>query len=111
MRSRFLDISKVFDKVWHEGLIYTMETMGFTGSILSLLQDFLSTRYQRVTINGQTSDRLPILVVVSQGSILCRLLFLVYINDFLFGLQSPAILFADHASLFSKVCDSNLTAK
>ena len=50
--SRFLDISEAFDKIWHEGLIYKMETMTFTGSMLRLLQSFLSNRYQRVTING-----------------------------------------------------------
>ena len=65
----FLDISKAFDKVWHEGLIYKMETMGFAGSILRLLQSFLSNRYQREIINGQTSDCLPILAGVLQGSI------------------------------------------
>ena len=64
--SCFLDIAKAFDKVWHEGLIYKMEAMGFTGSILRLLQSFLSNRYQRVTINGQTSDWLPILAGVPQ---------------------------------------------
>ena len=30
-------ISKTFDKVWYKGLIYKMETVGFTGSILRLL--------------------------------------------------------------------------
>ena len=55
----FLDISKVFDKVLHEGLIYKMETMGFTGSILRLLQSFLSNKYQRVTTNGQTQTGYP----------------------------------------------------
>ena len=54
--SCFLDISKAFDKVWYEGLIYKMETISFTGSFLRLLQSFLSNRYQRVTINCQTSD-------------------------------------------------------
>ena len=67
--SCFLDISKAFDKVWHEGLIYKMGTMDFAGSILRLLQSFLSNRYQRETINGQTSGWLPILAGVSQGSI------------------------------------------
>ena len=36
VRSCFFDISKVFDKVCHEGLIFKMKTMGFTGSILKL---------------------------------------------------------------------------
>ena len=48
--------------------------MGFTDSILRLFQNLLSNRYQRVTINGQTSDWLPILAGVTQGSILGPLL-------------------------------------
>ena len=27
----FLDISKVFDKAWHEGLIYKLRLYGFSG--------------------------------------------------------------------------------
>ena len=111
VRSCFLDIAKAFDKVRHEGLIYKMEAMGFTGSILRLLQSFLSNRYQRVTINGQTSDWLPILAGVPQGSILGPLLFLIYINYLPDGLESLAKLFADDTFLFSKVYGSNLSAR
>ena len=28
VRSVFLDISKVFDKVWHEGMLYKLKSMG-----------------------------------------------------------------------------------
>ena len=111
VRSCFLDISKAFDKVWLEGLIYKMETMGFTGSILRLFQKFLSNKYQRVTINGQTSDWLPILAGVPQGSILGPLLFLIYINDLPDGLKSLAKLFADDISLFFKVYNSIVSAR
>ena len=111
VRSCFLDISKAFDKIWHEGLIYKMETMGFTGSILRLLQSFLSNRYQRVTINGQTSDWLPILAGVPQGSILGPFLFLIFINNLPDGLVSLAKLFAGDTFLFSKVYDSNFSAR
>ena len=69
VRLFFLDISKAFDKVWHEGLIHKMENMGFASSILKSIQSFLSNRYQRVTINGQTLDWLPILAGVPQRSI------------------------------------------
>ena len=72
------------------------ETMGFTGSILRFLQSFLSNRYQRVTINSQTSDWLPILAGVPQGSILGPLLSLIYINNLPDGLESLAKLFADN---------------
>ena len=42
----------------------------FTGNTLRLLESFLSNRYQRVTINGQNLDWLPILAGAPQGSIL-----------------------------------------
>ena len=103
VHSCFLDISKVSNKVWHEELIYKMETIGFTGNIFSLLQSFFSNRYQRITNNGQTSDWLPILARVPQRSILGRLLFFIYTSDLPDGFESLTKLFADDTSLLSKV--------
>ena len=51
--------------------------MGFTGSILGLFQSFLNNRNQGLIMNGQTSDWLPILAGVPQGSILGPLLFFI----------------------------------
>ena len=80
-------------------------------SILRFFQSFLCNRYQRVISNGQTSDWLPILPRVPQGSILGPLLILIYINDLPDGLESLVKLFADNIFLFSKVYDSNVSAR
>ena len=48
-----LDISKSFDRVWDEGLLYKLETVGISGDLLNLFQSFLSNRYQKLSLNGQ----------------------------------------------------------
>ena len=53
----FLDLSKVFDRVWHKGLIHKLKNNGIDGSLLSLIESFLHNRYQRVVLNGQSSKR------------------------------------------------------
>ena len=100
IRSVFLDISKAFDKVWHEGLLYKLKSMGVSGKLYNLLENYLSDRFQRVLLNGQTSSWRPVLAGVPQGSILGPLLFLIYINDLPNELKSNAKLFADDTSLF-----------
>ena len=42
VRSVYLDISKAFDRVWHEGLIYKLKRCGVSGQLLSLIQSFLN---------------------------------------------------------------------
>ena len=51
VRGVFLDISKAFDKVWHEGIIHKLKRNGISGNLLSLLTDFLRNRKQRVILN------------------------------------------------------------
>ena len=106
----FLDISKAFDKVWHEGLIFKLKQNGISGNLLNLLCDFLKNRKQRVLLNGQVSDWSDVRAGVPQGFILSPLLFLIYINDLSEGLSSNTKLFADDTSLFSVIHDSNTSA-
>ena len=55
-RAVFLDISKAFDKVWHDGIVFKLKTYDITGPLLSLLESYLSSRQQRVILNGKSSD-------------------------------------------------------
>ena len=55
-RGVFLDISKAFDKVWHDGIIFKLEQNGISGKLRKLLHDFLANRKQRVVLNGQVSS-------------------------------------------------------
>ena len=48
VRGVFLVISKAFDKVWHEGLIYKLKQNGVKGNLLESLTNFLNDRKQRV---------------------------------------------------------------
>ena len=109
VRSVFLDISKAFDKVWHEGLLYKLKSMGISGELYNL-ENYLSDRFQRVLLNGQASSWRPVLAGVPQGSILGPLLFLIYINDLPNELKSNAKLFADDTSLFTIVQDKTESA-
>ena len=110
VRSVYLDISKAFDRVWHEGLAYKLKRGGVSGQFLSLIQSFLKDRKQRTVLNGQSSNLGDVLAGVPQGSILGPLLFLVYINDLTAGLKCNVKLFADDTSLFTIVQDSATAA-
>ena len=103
----FLDISKAFDKVWHDGIIFKLKAYGAEGELLSLLKNYLENREQRVALNGQTSEWRKIKSGVPQGSVLGPLLPLTYINDLPDGINSLCKIFGDDTSLFSKACDIN----
>ena len=55
VRSVYLDISKAFDRVWHDGLVYKLKRCDVSGQLLSLIQSFLSDRKQRTVLNGKSS--------------------------------------------------------
>ena len=63
VRGIFLDISKAFDKVWHDGLIFKLRQNGISGDIINILQEFLRNRKQRVVLNGHCHLGLMLMLV------------------------------------------------
>ena len=101
VRSVYFNISKTFEKVWHEGLLNKVKSLGISGELYNLLENYLSGRLQRVALNGQMSSWKPVLTGATQGSILNPLLLLIYVDDLTNKLKSHANLFADDTSLFT----------
>jgi len=97
----FLDLTKAFDKVWHEGLLFKLRNIGICGQIYELLFSYLQERRQFVTLNGEKSQIKQLYAGVPQGSVLGPLLFLIYINDITDQVQNVSYLFADDTSVFA----------
>ena len=93
-RAVFLDLSKAFDRVLHEGLLYKLECNGIHGKLLALIQNYLANRNQRVVLNGKCSKWARKCAGVPQGSVLGPLFFLVYINDIVKNLKCDLRMFA-----------------
>ena len=56
--------------------------MGICDALLDFIGSFLENRFQRVVLNGQKSEWLPVRAGVPQGSILGLHFFLIYINAY-----------------------------
>ena len=70
VRGNFLGISKAFDKVWHDGLLYKLESFWISGNLLKLFHSYQNNRQHRVVLNGQYFKWAPTLDSVPQGLIL-----------------------------------------
>ena len=101
----FLDITKAFDKAWHEGILFKLKSYGVNDEVLTLLTNYLHECCHRVLLNGQTSSWEQVQSGVPQGSVLDPVLFLIYINDLPDNLKSNCKIFADDTSFFYKVFD------
>ena len=101
----FLDLSKAFDKVPHQRLLYKIRNIGITGDLLKWIESFLTNRRQRVRINNTFSDWCNVKSGVPQGSVLGPILFIMYINDLPDVIKSSCKIFADDTKLIQAIRD------
>ena len=101
-----LDFSKAFDKVSHKKLALKLHDYGIRGP-LKWVKGFLDNRHQSVIVNGSSSERIPVSSWVPQGSVLGRLLFLIYINDLPMNVRSKVRLFTDDTALYLTISTSS----
>ena len=71
-----LDLSAAFDTIDHSILLERLQTsFGIDGLLLKWVKSYLSNRHQKVKIDNNLSNVLPIVYGVPQGSVLGPLLF------------------------------------
>ena len=77
----FLDVEKVFDNVWHNGLRYKILQLHLPTKMTRWLSGFSVDRVIQVNVNGFLSNQMNPKAGVSQDSVLSPFLFLIYVND------------------------------
>ena len=84
---------------------------GICGILNTWLTEWLMCRSQTVVVDGYNSPEVPVLSGVPQGTVLCPLLFLLYINDLGENCTSRMRLFADDTLIYSTIESYNDAAK
>lgn len=93
------DVSKAFDKVWHNGLKYKILHLGLPDVLERILCDYLNDRLVKIRMGNIIGDPINIESGVPQGGILSPTLYTVFTRD----LPQPAafchnIIYADDIS-------------
>ena len=95
-----MDFAKDFDEVPHRRLL---QYYGIRGSTHKWIPSWLSKRFQKVVLDGQASDPVPVLSGVPQGSVLGPVLFLIFINYLPENIRSSVRLFSDDCVLYRNI--------
>ena len=99
----FIDLEKAFDTVNHNIILDKLKYYGIRGPAHQWFSSYLSSRKQKVNVEGVSSNFLDITCGVPQGSILGPLLFLLYINDMNKSVKHSCVYhFADDTNLLYK---------
>lgn len=94
-----LDISKAFDRVWHDRLCCKLNSYGIGQDLVLLIRSFLTDRSIQVVLDGVSSTKHSLNAGVPQGSVLSPTLFLIFIDDLLKLTVNPIHSFADDSTL------------
>ena len=109
--SVYIDLSKAFDTLTFEVLLYKLKYYGVTDTAFDLLKSYLTNRKQYVVFDGCQSEHVEIYTGVPQGSILGPLFFSIYINDLItVSDRLNFLMYADDTTIYFNLEDfDNLT--
>ena len=104
----YIDLSKAFDTLNFDILLYKLSYYGVTGTTLKLIESYLTNRVQYVKYDTHQSTLKQIKTGVPQGSILGPLLFSIYINDLVtVNSKFKFVMYADDTTIYFDIEDFN----
>ena len=98
-----LDFSKAFDTVPQCCLLKKLKFYHIENQVVHWIEKWFTVRKQRVLLDGESSDHVPVSSGVPQGMMLGPLMFLIYINDITEDISSQLRLFADDCLLYLSI--------
>lgn len=104
----FIDITKAFDRVWHQALRYKLIKIGTPHYIISIINSFLTNRTFSVNVNNHISNPRTINAGLPQGSPLSPTLFNLYVADLPKVNNIQIAQFADDTAIFSSDASLNV---
>lgn len=107
----FFDVAKAFDKVWHNGLVYKLHSMGVPDGLVHIIRDYLTDRTFRYRVEGTLSSPHPLHSGVPQGSVLSPTLFSLYTSDIPHPPNVELALFADDTALYTSHSNQSVLTK
>ena len=95
--------------VRHQRLLQKLNFYGIRGNILDWITQWLTSRTQRVVVDGEESEHVHVKSGVPQGTVLGPLMFLIYINDIAdnINFETHIRLFADDCVLYRAIHSTN----
>lgn len=107
----FLDIEKAFDTIWHDGLLYKLNTFNFPIYLQKIIRSFLMNRSFVVFVDGEFSGEKPVPAGLPQGSVLSPTLYSLYTSDVIVRRNQEAAFYADDSAFVCRGKVSNAIIK
>ena len=108
----YIDLSKAFDTLVFDVLLFKLKYYGVTGTALDLVKSYLTNRKQYVVFDSCQSEHVEICTGVPQGSILGPLFFSVYINDLItVSKRLNFLMYADDTTIYFNLEDFDLLTR
>ena len=97
------DFSAGFQRVYHQGILFKVSSVGVGGSVLFVLTAFLSNRPRYVVVVGSRCKQVNLVLGVPHGSVLGPQLFLLYTAELFSIVENKLYGYADDSTLVAVV--------